>query len=107
MGGLLLHLPPPPQAPTARPGTIGYRAPVWPNFEWLDPNTYQGYTHWGIYLPGGFPEPNQLTGGENCVMANFTMSSNSTPTEIGAWGWADVNCESLLVSICEIPRGRS
>ena len=52
------------------------------------------WNNWGTFTDrsGSVPEPNQLTGGENCVMANFTMSSNSTPTEIGAWGWADVNC---------------
>jgi hypothetical protein len=31
---------------------MGYRALIWPNFQWLDPNTYSGYSHWGIYLPG-------------------------------------------------------
>jgi hypothetical protein len=50
------------------------------------------------------PEPNQLTGTENCVMANYTMSSNRTSSEPGPWGWADTSCESLLISICEIPR---
>lgn len=31
---------------------LGYMAVVWPEFQWLDPNTYAGYTHWGTYLPG-------------------------------------------------------
>ena len=34
---------------------MGYRAMIWPEFEWLDPNTYNGYSHWGYYLPGGAP----------------------------------------------------
>ena len=64
------------------------------------------YNNWGAFSDrtGSFPEPNQLTGAENCVMANYTMSSNRTPSEPGPWGWADASCESLLISICEIPR---
>jgi hypothetical protein len=58
-----------------------------------------------VYLPGGFPEPNQLTGSENCVVANFTQSTGAlSRTGQQAWGWSDVNCQSFYISVCKIPR---
>jgi hypothetical protein len=49
-------------------------------------------------LPGGFPEPNQLTGGENCVVANYTQRYG-VPV---AYGWSDVNCGQGYHFMCKI-----
>jgi hypothetical protein len=58
------------------------------------------YAHWGVYQPGDSLEPNQLTGNENCGLANYTMGYG------GAFGWADAPCESFHASICVVQGGR-
>jgi hypothetical protein len=58
------------------------------------------YAHWGVYQPGDSLEPNQLTGNENCGLANYTMGYG------GAFGWADAPCESFRASICLVEGGR-
>ncbi len=64
------------------------------------------WQNWGITVTPAYvaPEPNQLTGAENCAIANYDMATNRTAAEIGAWGWADIGCSDRYISICEIPR---
>ena len=52
-------------------------------------------------MPGGLLEPNQLTGNENCAVANYSQSYD------GAWGWADIPCETLHASVCKIAGGET
>jgi hypothetical protein len=67
-----------------------------------------GWRNWGVYMPSGFPEPNQLTGEENCVVANYTQRTGAAaPAGNLAWGWCDINCQSFYTSVCKIPRERA
>jgi hypothetical protein len=84
---------------------IGYRAakasinPA--DFKILDKTAgAQTYAHWGTFKPvpaGKDPaEPNNLQGGENCAVGNFTeMYANAS-------GWADASCGLRLPFICKL-----
>ena len=67
---------------------------VWPNGMSLDDLDYE---HWGTFLPGSHREPNNIFPPEHCACANQTESFE------GAFGWADVQCNTLMPYICEIP----
>ena len=45
------------------------------------------------------PEPNQLTGVENCAIGNSSTINKKK------WGWADTDCNSQYVFICKYQRG--
>lgn len=45
------------------------------------------------------PEPNQLTGVENCAIGNSSTINRKK------WGWADTDCNSQYVFICKYQRG--
>jgi hypothetical protein len=77
---------------------MGYRAIVWPQFQWLDPNTYQTYTNWGTYLPDYVAEPNNMFDNEYCVGANATETLPDTP----AFGWSDEVCNTPAPFICKV-----
>ncbi len=66
------------------------------------------WRNWGLTKTEAYesPEPNQLTGIENCALADYRLSTNRTVQEVGAWGWADAGCSDLHIAICEIPRER-
>ncbi len=89
----------------------------WPAFTWLDLspqpplNTTRGaafdesfggspgvYAHWGYYMPQNIIEPNNLTGLEECAVANASQTYGS------AWGWADTRCSASLPYMCRITR---
>jgi hypothetical protein len=84
---------------------IGYRAgkasinPA--DFKILDKTAgAQTYAHWGTFKPapaGKDPaEPNNLLGGENCAVGNFTeMYANAS-------GWADASCGLRLPFVCKL-----
>ncbi len=87
---------------------IGYRAakastnPA--DFKLLDKTAGpQTYSHWGTYKPtppGKDPqEPNNLSGGENCAVGNFSQVYNN------ASGWADASCGLRLPFLCRLYGG--
>ncbi len=109
----------------------GYRALIWPNFQWLDPNTYNGYTHWGIYLPGEDsagcfamrrPEcscshaclPSSLNTAQinaaeyieepNNLFGNeYCAGANATELLLdGVFGWSDDECSRKTPFICKM-----
>jgi hypothetical protein len=60
----------------------------------------QTYAHWGTFKPapaGKDPaEPNNLQGGENCAVGNFTeIYANAS-------GWADASCGLRLPFVCKL-----
>jgi hypothetical protein len=67
---------------------------VWPRFAPLVPQA-SAYTHWGIALPGGKMEPNNLRGLEHCAGANSSEAYN------GAWGWSDEQCSLRAPFMCK------
>ena len=44
------------------------------------------------------PEPNQMSGAENCGVANSSQVYGK------AWGWSDTDCMAQGVSICKYMR---
>jgi hypothetical protein len=70
-------------------------------FNWTDfssgPNP-DTYTHWGFTVPDYAPEPNNATGQELCVVANYTERYDIPE----AWGWADVRCSRSFTSMCKM-----
>jgi hypothetical protein len=69
---------------------------------WIDhtpnPNT-ETYVHWGVSVPDGTPEPNNMYPPESCASANYSESYD------GAWGWADLGCYNNVSIMCKIKRG--
>ncbi len=57
------------------------------------------YTHWGVSVPDGTPEPNNMYPPESCSTANFTQSYQQ------AWGWADLGCYNNVSIMCKIKCG--
>jgi hypothetical protein len=72
---------------------------MWPSFTWttlgMTPRR-AGYEHWGTFMPGQHREPNNVFPAEDCAGANRTEAYG------GAWGWADANCYSVRMSLCEV-----
>ena len=65
-------------------------------FTWLDGTVNNSFFNWGTYMPGNYPEPNNLLDQEYCAGANYTQSRN------GAWGWADYMCAGEFIYMCRI-----
>lgn len=81
---------------------IGLSTSLWPTFLWSDhspgPDS-STYEHWGRYMPGNEPEPNNWdTPPENCAGANFTEAF-SNPI---AWGWSDYDCNFAATFMCRM-----
>ena len=80
-----------------------HRSPnTWPRFTWYDfnaapPDEPGSYSHWGTVKQGMFQEPNNLTGSEHCVAANYTQSYTFV------YGWSDTRCGLELPFICKMP----
>lgn len=75
---------------------------TWPRFSWFDYNAPQpdepgAYAHWGTIKQGAIREPNNLTGSEMCVAANFSQSYTFV------YGWSDASCALQLPAMCKIP----
>jgi hypothetical protein len=73
-----------------------------PSRRWIDRTpdpTTDTYLHWGVSVPDGTPEPNNLYPPEACSTANYTESFG------GAWGWADLGCYNNVSIMCKIKRG--
>ncbi len=81
---------------------MGLKVDSRPRFKSLDPSLIlneTAYTHWGVYLPGGLPEPNNLRPQEECTVGNFSQAWDD-----GMAGWADTRCEGNYTFICKILR---
>jgi hypothetical protein len=62
----------------------------------VDSNRYTlnvTYQNWGLYQPGGSPEPNNVTGSEFCAVANASQPARNV------WGWSDTKCDNNLVHL--------
>jgi hypothetical protein len=84
---------------------MGLKAELWPTFSWADrspgPNG-STYEHWGRYMPGNDPEPNNYElPPENCGGANYTEAFGNPL----AWGWADYSCDQAFTFMCKMASG--
>jgi hypothetical protein len=77
-------------------------AAMWRNrWTWVDSSSYElnvTYQNWGLYQPGGNPEPNNITGSEFCAVANASQPARN------AWGWSDTKCSNRNIFMCYYPR---
>ncbi len=74
-----------------------------PAYKWIDPAitlNETAWNQWGIYMPAGLPEPNNLFAPEDCGVGNF-----SEPNDQDVASWADTKCSNKYVFICKILRG--
>ncbi len=74
-----------------------------PAYKWIDPAIELNETNWnqwGVYLPQGLPEPNNLFAPEDCGVGNF-----SQPNDQDVASWADARCSNKHIFICKILRG--
>jgi hypothetical protein len=68
---------------------------------WIDRTpdpTSETYLHWGVSVPDGTPEPDNLYPPESCSTANYTEVFT------GAWGWTDQACYRNVSTMCKIKR---
>jgi hypothetical protein len=72
----------------------------WPRFSPVPGSPASSYSHWGIALPSGRAEPNNLRGQELCAGANRSEAYG------GAWGWSDEQCGLRAPSVCRIREWR-
>ncbi len=84
---------------------MGARSTIatWPNFTWIDHspgiNASSRYRHWGVFMPGKVPEPNNLMEPpELCAACNYSTSYGNPKS----WGWCDTNCEARMTFMCKM-----